>query len=60
VSGITRETAGALSTLPERGGPLLVEVMACEGGCVNGPCAIAGAKAASALLERYKAAAKKH
>jgi [FeFe] hydrogenase (group B1/B3) len=59
VSGITRETAGALSTLPERGGPLLVEVMACEGGCVNGPCAIAGAKAASALLERYKAAAKK-
>lgn len=56
VSGITRDTAGALSSLPERGGCLLVEVMACEGGCVNGPCTIAGAKAATALLERYKAA----
>ncbi len=59
VSGITRDTAGALSSLPERGGCLLVEVMACEGGCVNGPCTIAGAKAASVLLERYKAATKK-
>lgn len=56
VSGITKDTPAALSCLPGHGGGgLLVEVMACEGGCVNGPCAIAGAKAAAVLLERYKA-----
>jgi [FeFe] hydrogenase (group B1/B3) len=59
VSGITKETSAMLAQLPEHGGGLLVEVMACEGGCVNGPCAIAGPKAASALLERYKAEAGK-
>jgi len=56
VSGITKETVPALAKLKEHEGNLLVEVMACEGGCVNGPCVLTAGKTASALLERYKAA----
>jgi iron only hydrogenase large subunit-like protein len=56
VSGITRESLKDLANLDAHEGNLLIEVMACEGGCVNGPCAITSGKAAVALLERYKAA----
>lgn len=58
VSGITKATIPSLAKLKEHEGKLLVEVMACEGGCVNGVCTLTAAKAAATLLERYKAAAK--
>lgn len=42
---------GAIQPEPDHGN--LVEVMACPGGCIAGPSAITGQKAASVLLERY-------
>lgn len=55
VSGITRESLKDFANLDAHEGNLLIEVMACEGGCVNGPCVLTAGKAAVALLERYKA-----
>jgi [FeFe] hydrogenase (group B1/B3) len=39
--------------------PNLVEVMACEGGCIAGPSVIANAKAAASRLERYAEAGRR-
>ena len=33
--------------------PNLVEVMACNGGCVGGPCVVKNPKAATVLLQKY-------
>ena len=33
--------------------PNLVEVMACNGGCVGGPCVVKNPKAATVQLQRY-------
>ena len=56
VSGITKDTSSQLKKLSESDKPLLIEVMACDGGCINGPCQLANPKVAGAFLERYKAA----
>lgn len=59
ISGITKDTASQLKKVQESDKPLLIEVMACDGGCINGPCQLTNPKVAGAFLERYKAAAKK-
>ncbi|ASJ20512.1 4Fe-4S dicluster domain-containing protein [Brachyspira hampsonii] len=38
--------------------PNLVEVMACNGGCVGGPCVVKNPKAATVQLQRYAATGK--
>lgn len=56
VSGLTKENLAviaAMKPLP-KGKATLLEVMACDGGCINGPCAIANAKSAKVFLEKYK------
>ena len=39
-------------TAPENS-PNLIEVMACEGGCIAGPCAIVDVKKAELQLDKY-------
>ena len=38
--------------------PNLVEVMACNGGCVGGPCVVKNPKAAAVQLQRYASTGK--
>ncbi|WIH88619.1 4Fe-4S dicluster domain-containing protein [Brachyspira pilosicoli] len=38
--------------------PNLVEVMACNGGCVGGPCVVKNPKAATVLLQKYASTGK--
>ncbi len=56
VSGLTKENLTAIAAMkPQpKGKAKLLEVMACDGGCVNGPCSIANAKSAKVFLEKYK------
>jgi len=56
VSGLTKENLAviaAMKPLP-KGKAALLEVMTCDGGCINGPCSIANAKSAKVFLEKYK------
>ncbi len=60
IDGLTKESIKTLKRYATKApeGVNMVEVMCCEGGCINGPCAIIPAKRGTVLVENYVKASK--
>ena len=41
IEGLDKKNQALLKTLPKKPVAQFVEVMACDGGCINGPCSLA-------------------
>lgn len=41
IEGLDKKNAALLKAMPKKPAAQFIEVMACEGGCVNGPCSLA-------------------
>ena len=41
IEGLGKKNQGLLKAMPHKPEARFVEVMACDGGCINGPCSLA-------------------